>query len=228
MRLQSALSLREFAGLDDFGRTRPRRRQKRRAPERAGLPRKPRREPEQAPALVAARRTAPDEVLEAEIIEAEPVPTRRAWSPSVTMGPNLRIQAAQGFRAAVIELKPGLFVVAEVPEHVTRSEFGIVPLLAPLVVRAATKAITTPPEQRTLPKLVQAMQQQPPQAAAPPALPGPVATPAQPEPRALIPAAGAGAGHAQLLPAPVLGRWVDQDDLAGLFGCDACDGKCGR
>lgn len=227
MRLQSALSLREFAGLDDVGRTRPRRRKKRRAPERAGLPRKSRREPEQAPALVAARRTAPDEVLEAEIIEAEPVPARRAWSPSVTMGPNLRIQAAQGFRAAVIELKPGLFVVAEVPEHVTRSEFGIVPLLAPLVVRAATKAITTPPEQRMLPKLVQAMQQPPAQAAAPPALPGPVATPA-PAQRALIPAAGAGAGHAQLLPAPALGRWVDQDDLAGLFGCDACDGKCGR
>ena len=68
------------------------------------------------------------------------------------MGPHLRIQAAEGYRAAVIELKPGLFIVAEVPEHVARSEFGIAPLLAPLVVRAATKAIATPPAHASIAK----------------------------------------------------------------------------
>lgn len=251
MKLQSALSLHQFAGLDEFGRRidrdgrrrRRRKRGRRRRPpteKRRGLTRKAARGPSKK--LAPAKR-APSEVIEAELVEPTAA-RRRPWSPAVSMGPNLRIQAAKGYRAAVIELKPGLFIVAEVPEHVARSEFGIAPLLAPLVIRAATKAIATPPEQRLLPKLVQAVQQR---ATASPAQAQPAAATRTPgiaqrlltmEPQAataptapqrqLVPAAGAGHGHTALLPAPVLGRWVDEDDLAGLFGCESCDGGCGR
>ena len=246
MKLQSALSLHQFAGLDEFGRRidrdgsrrRRKRRRRRRPPaqKRRGLTRKAARGPSKK--LAPAKR-APSEVIEAELVEPTPA-RRRPWSPAVSMGPHLRIQAAEGYRAAVIELKPGLFIVAEVPEHVARSEFGIAPLLAPLVVRAATKAIATPPEQRLLPKLVQAVQQR---AATTRTQPQPASVPGvaqrlltmqpttatAPAPqRQLVPAAGAGHGHTALLPAPVLGRWVDEDDLAGLFGCESCDGGCGR
>lgn len=273
MRLQSALTMKEFAGLDEFGRridedereARRRRRRRRRrrmqrdmqkrraqrmrrrARELDPKPRRKKRRPAPEGSLVRATPRPEAAITEPEIIDAEYVDEGfvqgvHPWSPAVTMGPNLRIQAAAGYRAAVIELKPGLFVVAEVPEHVTRSEFGVLPLLAPLVVSAATKAITNPkpPEQRLLPKLVQAVQQK--QAAQPgasPAQPGqaqrllttrqPAAAPVSPAPqRQLVPAAGAGHGQTALMPAPVLGRWVDEDDLAGLFGCDECGGRCGR
>ena len=186
----------------------------------------------------------------------------RRWSPLVRMGPTFRIQAAQGYRAAVVPLKPGLFLVAELTEHVARSEFGIAPLLAPLVVRAASRAITKPPEQRLLPKLLKRQQQgqgqqgggqgraflqrvfRPNQGRGRPLLPmlrrqgqaqrqlvpapGRAAQPgwvARAHPRDGYPA-GAGHGQSQLLPAPVLGRWVDHDDLAGLFGCPD-DEDCG-
>ena len=90
-----------------------------------------------------------EDVLEMEGVGA----LARRWSPLVKMGRNFRIQAAEGYRAAVVPLKPGLFLVAELPEHVARSEFGIAPLLAPLVVRAASRAISKPPEQRPLYRL---------------------------------------------------------------------------
>jgi hypothetical protein len=203
----------------------------------------------------------PEEVLEPEILDAEfeddfqeflelegMGAVARRWSPNVRMGPNFRIQAAQGYRAAVIELKPGLFIVAELPEHVARSEFGIAPLLAPLVMRAATRAIQKPPEKRLLPKLFKAARErqaqgggqgggqgrallqrvfQPKGGQGRPLLPmlRRDQTQARPQ-RQLVPAPGSGHGHSALLPAPALGRWVDDADLAGLFGCDD-DGECG-
>ena len=166
----------------------------------------------------------------------------RRWSPLVRMGPTFRIQAAQGYRAAVVPLKPGLFLVAELPEAVARSEFGIAPLLAPLVVRAASRAITKPPEQRLLPKLLKRQQQgqgqqgggqgraflqrvfRPNQGQGRPLLPM-LRRQGQAQ-RQLVPAPGSGHGQSQLLPAPALGRWVDHDDLAGLFGCPD-DEDCG-
>jgi len=203
----------------------------------------------------------PEEVLEPEIIDAEfeddfqeflelegMGAVARRWSPNVRMGPNFRIQAAQGYRAAVIELKPGLFIVAELPAHVARSEFGIAPLLAPLVIRAATRAIQKPPEKRLLPKLFKAARErqaqgggqgggqgravlqrvfQPKGGQGRPLLPMLRRDQAQARPqRQLVPAPGSGHGHSALLPAPALGRWVDDADLAGLFGCDD-DGECG-
>jgi hypothetical protein len=45
------------------------------------------------------------------------------------MGRKLRIQAAVGHRASGVDLKPGLYLIAELPEAVTRTEFGVAPLL---------------------------------------------------------------------------------------------------
>ncbi|MCB9764967.1 MAG: hypothetical protein H6739_34660 [Alphaproteobacteria bacterium] len=64
------------------------------------------------------------------------------WGPLVPMSENVRVQAAVGYRAAVIPLREGLCLVAELPDAVTRSEFGFAPLLAPLMVRAATRAMS--------------------------------------------------------------------------------------
>jgi hypothetical protein len=90
------------------------------------------------------------------------LPTR--WSPPAKMGRHLRLQAAQGHRAAVIELKPGLFLVAELPDQVARSEFGVASVLAPLVVKAASKAIQhrqqTPKDQRLVYRLMHRDQDQ--------------------------------------------------------------------
>jgi hypothetical protein len=133
------------------------------------------------------------------------------------MGRTLRVQAAVGHRAAVIELKPGLFLVAEVPEAALRPEFGFIPLLAPMIMNAATSAIGP------ITQAVQAAQQnrqarpprpprpQAPAPAAPLALPGPVAA----QPVAAAPAA------------PVLG-WADDVLVAEVVGCDKCGGGCGR
>ena len=55
------------------------------------------------------------------------------------MGPNLRIQAAAGYRAAVIELKPGLYLVAEIPDQVARPAVGLAPYVGPLITRLASR-----------------------------------------------------------------------------------------
>ncbi len=112
----------------------------------------------------------PPEVLDVdwEELEDEAEPewmgaARRAqlparWSPPAMLGRHMRLQAQQGHRAAVIELKPGLYLVAELPEQVARSEFGVAAVLAPLVVKAASKAIQhrqqTPKEQRLVYRLM--------------------------------------------------------------------------
>lgn len=146
-----------------------------------------------------------------------------AWGPSVRLGNKLRIQAAAGHRAAVIDLKPGLFLVAELPEAVTRSEFGIAPVLAPLMVTAARRALDEPPRERRGPlaalfrrrreEPVRYVQVQPavqPAPAAPLALPGPVAT----DPAPVV------------VPAPNVG-WADDATVAAAYGCDRCD-RSGR
>jgi hypothetical protein len=45
----------------------------------------------------------------------------------------------------VLELRPGLYLVAEVPEEKARDEFGFAPVLVPMVIRAARHAIDNPP-----------------------------------------------------------------------------------
>ena len=164
-----------------------------------------------------------DEFEDALELEGIGAVTRR-WSPLARMGPNFRIQAAQGYRAAVIELKPGLFVVAELPEHVARSEFGVLPLLAPLVIRATSRALSKPKEERVIPKLLQRARENQGDGQRRPLLSmfqrqGQDHGQAQAR-RRLLPAPGSGRGQRQLLPTPVLGRWVDDDDLASLMDDD--------
>ena len=149
------------------------------------------------------------------------------WGPLVKLGPQMRIQASSGYRAAVVPLKPGLFIVAEIPEQMARSEFGVAPLLVPLVTSAASRAINRPPEQRLIPRLLQRRDAQ-----------GQPRTPLiqrlfpnrqQRVYRHPVPAQQ----QAQLVPmqqqtqlVPVshvqrapLSRWVDDDDLDELAGC---------
>jgi len=172
------------------------------------------------------------------------VQARRAaagWGPNVRMGTHLRIQAEGGHRAAIIDLKPGLFLVAEIPDAVTRTEFGFAPLLAPLMVRAAKKAIENGQKtDRQGPlatlfrkraearrgkgpiRLFRARETQPiAQADAPKQLTGPVAAPG------LQPAQGAGSGRTFLLPAPNVG-WADDQDVAEILGVEACDAEWPR
>ena len=59
------------------------------------------------------------------------------------LGENSVIATQQGVRAAVIPLRKGLYLVAELPAEATKSEFGVVPLLAPMMVKAAVKALTS-------------------------------------------------------------------------------------
>jgi hypothetical protein len=118
-----------------------------------------------------------------------------AWSQAVRMSRNLRIQAAKGHRAAVMELRPGLYLVAEMPEDVARSQFGFAPLLAPLMVRSARRAIERP-EGR--PGLFRRRE--------PRALPGPV-VPMLPGP------------VAPQLPTTEV-AWADPADVAGLLDND--------
>lgn len=233
MRYQTALSLHEFAGLPEAGRKRKRRRKGRRRQRRRQSPQA--RQPvylAQQPVQLVPVQAVPAQ--QAQVVDAEVVEETAGepWGPLTALGPRMRVQAAAGYRAAVIELKPGLFVVAEVPAHVVRSEFGIVPLLAPLVVQAASRALVeqqATPGQAPAPTqpasstqllanhdarramLLNAAAQQltPPAAVA-----------------GLVPAAGYGHGHQRLLPPPAVGRWVDADDLAGVIGCDACGGRC--
>lgn len=65
----------------------------------------------------------------------------RAWSRHVALGQHLRVQAKRGHRAAIVELRPGLWLVAAVPEETLRTEVGVLPVLAPLLVTAASRAI---------------------------------------------------------------------------------------
>ena len=62
------------------------------------------------------------------------------WMKPVDLGGNMRIQTRAGTRAAVVEVKPGLFVVAEVPAESV--EFGFGPmLLAPALIKTLGRAL---------------------------------------------------------------------------------------
>ena len=64
----------------------------------------------------------------------------RDWQKPIDLGANMRIQTRPGMRAAVIEVKPGLFVIAEVPTESV--EFGFGPmLLAPALIKTLGRAL---------------------------------------------------------------------------------------
>ena len=93
-----------------------------------------------------------DQELEPDDLGEEAPPERRKlkdrlhdavtpdWQKPIDLGANLRIQTRAGTRAAVVEVKPGLFVVAEVPTESV--EFGFGPmLLAPALIKTLGRAL---------------------------------------------------------------------------------------
>ena len=73
--------------------------------------------------------------------EAGAIRRRRArWGPVARAGSNLRVQAREGVRAMVAELRPGLWVVAELDEATAQDTTGFLPLLAPVIIKTITRA----------------------------------------------------------------------------------------
>lgn len=85
------------------------------------------------------------EPLEAIIDPGQPIFEHAdEYGPLTQMSQSLRIQAARGFRAGVMELKRGMFLVTEIPESALEPEFGVVAMLAPLALNVASKALENP------------------------------------------------------------------------------------
>ena len=110
----------------------------------------------------ASRREAEEEEPEPEEEEVpEDFGAVRPWGPRMKLGENLRLRVRAGFRAAVCQLRPGLYLIAEVPEPSVELGFGPL-LLAPALVKTLG---------RTLRRDAAPPAPQPPPA--PPALPAP-------------------------------------------------------
>ena len=96
-----------------------------------------------------------DDELEDAIDEAEAAPDdegaveelgailRDGWGQVARVG-NLRIQPKAGLRAAVMELKPGLYIVAEIPERAIDDLGGPVKM-AVKITEAVQDALSRPP-----------------------------------------------------------------------------------
>ncbi len=114
MRLKRAMSLKAYrrkartAVGDDFGAP-PRRRKGRKRPHRQQRPQRPQRRPQPRKQRREQR---------AERVQ------QRLWSEAVPLGENIRIQAADGYRGAFMELRPGLYLVAELRTDGPEGEFG--------------------------------------------------------------------------------------------------------
>lgn len=67
------------------------------------------------------------------------------WGPVAKLTSNIRIQAGNGHRAAVMELRPGLYIVADVKDQATlpSAEGGIAGVLPALMARGAANALQT-------------------------------------------------------------------------------------
>ena len=117
MRLKRATSLKAYrqkdrtALGDDFG-ARPRRRKApKRPPAQPRPPVQPR--PPRRPQPRKDRREQRAERVQ-----------ERLWSEAIALGENIRIQAADGYRGAFLELRPGLYLVAELRTDGLEGEFG--------------------------------------------------------------------------------------------------------
>ena len=106
---------------------------------------------------------------------------QQLWSEVVPLGENIRIQAKEGYRGAYMELRPGLYLVAELRTEGLEGEFGskVRPQdVASEIFRVSSQAINS---------FIPRQQSQPQQAAAQPtttqALPAPQAQRALPAPQ---------------------------------------------
>jgi len=80
-------------------------------------------------------------------------PSADAWGPVSRLGHNIRIQAGNGHRAAILPLRPGLWIVADVAEQsvlpTTEGGFGLAPILPGLMLRAVRNAVQNGQERRS-------------------------------------------------------------------------------
>lgn len=78
---------------------------------------------------------------------------RRGWGPITRISNSLRLQARNGVKTAVMEVKPGLWCVAEIPEGVMRDrpdEFGGAVKVATRITEALRDAVTKPPRNEAI------------------------------------------------------------------------------
>ncbi len=135
---------------------------------------------------------------------------RDLWGERVPLGENLTLRARAGYRAAVVPWKPGLYLVAEVPEEVAAEEqrrvkMGFAPVVAPLIIKAVANRLVNRP-------------------AAPAAPPAPEVR----QGTVVVPMVSGGPPAAR----PVSRRyttlgWADPQALAEI-GCEGCGGRCGQ
>lgn len=70
------------------------------------------------------------------------------WGRTTTIRERIQVRVRGGYRAGVWPLKPGLYIVAEMPEN--GADFGAVAtVLAPLVIKTAAKAVRARLDNRT-------------------------------------------------------------------------------
>lgn len=134
-----------------------------------------------------------------------PNPAILHWSKPTRFG-KLRVQSQHGTEAVVMPLKPGLWIVSEVPSAAVK-EYGIAPFI-PGALRAVGKLMRPQPQQ---PQVVVVQQPAQPVQQVPPAQPA-----RRPRHRRTRPTAPA---------------WMTEDDaaFAGIdLGCADCHGRCGR
>ncbi|MCK6529707.1 hypothetical protein L6R50_19850 [Myxococcota bacterium] len=140
-----------------------------------------------------------------------------SWGPSLPVGEHVQVRAKAGYRAAVLELRPGLYLVGEVPADAVAAG-APTERLAQAMLKGATASLGVRVEARGT-------------ARGPgrgmarggsrgrggfPGLPG--------APRLPMPRGGARAAVDVDAEAEVD---VEGDDFEGLFGCDRCGGRCG-
>lgn len=76
---------------------------------------------------------------------AAPSAPAGTWGPVASLNSNIRIQAGNGHRAAVMELRPGLYLVADVKDQAVlpSAEGGIAGVLPALMAKGAANALRT-------------------------------------------------------------------------------------
>ena len=80
-----------------------------------------------------------DEPEDAE--EADPdADATEGWGPDVGLGDDLQIRSRAGSRAGCVPVRDGLYLVGAIPDALA-DDVGILPLLAPLMRRSASRAL---------------------------------------------------------------------------------------
>lgn len=158
----------------------------------------------------------------------QPAPVQEPWSDAVPLGEHIRIQAEQGYRGAFLELRPGLYLVAELSTTGLEGEFGRKVRTQDVtneIVRVTDKALDAIFPKRRAQKRQQADETRRRQALAR------REAEAERQRQEQQRAAQAHAPAQRALPAPQesslprgAARWLDEDEEPELAGCQHCGG----